>query len=132
MPANRFEVRLPAAGALLLVAVISGCVDSQPNQPGDQADVDMKDNVYDPTTFDAVAGKPVTWINVGKAAHTVTVQDPDGGNGDYLYNEELIEPGESAEYAFPSPGTYDVFCIYHSQGAQGDFDGGMVMKVVVA
>lgn len=92
----------------------------------------MKDNIYDPATYETRANVLVTWKNVGQATHTVTVREPDGASGDRLYDKELIGPGGTAQFAFPHSGTYYVFCSYHSQGAAGDFSGGMVMKVVVA
>lgn len=117
-----------AASTLLL----AGCASKNTTGAGGSKPITMKDDFFEPVTYDAASGELVKWKNVGKGTHTVTVQKPGGGKGEYLYNKELIGPAGTAEFTFPGPGTYDVFCIYHSQGAAGDFSGGMVMKVVVA
>lgn len=50
---------------------------------------------------------------------------------DTLEDSGDLAPGASFSFAFPSPGTYDVYCRYHSQGGQAVFTGGMVMQVTV-
>lgn len=117
--------------ASILLLGLAGCVSSTPQYPGASGTVALKDDFFEPIGYAAKVGDPVLWKNQGRNTHTVTVQNPDGSKGDYLYNRELIKPGESVSYAFPEPGTYDVFCTYHSQGAQRDFSGGMVMKATV-
>jgi plastocyanin len=114
---------------ICLILLLAGCVGTNP--PPAPEGVLILDDVFDPIRFHAVSGETVTWTSQGRGTHTVTVQDPNGDPGEWLYNEELIPPGGTAAFAFPNPGTYDVFCIYHSQGAAGDFSGGMVMTVVV-
>lgn len=117
--------------ASVLLFGLAGCVSSTPQYPGARGTIALKDDFFEPDGHSAKVGDVVTWKNQGRNAHTVTVQNPDGPKGDYLFNRELIKPGESVSYAFPEPRTYDVFCIYHSQGAQGNFSGGMVMKATV-
>lgn len=91
------------------------------------------DDFFAPKSFDAKAGQAVQWQNADKGHHTVTVQKQGSTTpGDTLQDSGDLAPGASFSFTFPSPGKYDVYCKYHSQGGQAVFTGGMVMKVTVS
>ena len=113
---------------LLLLLSLAGCTTPRGDGDSKPGVIQAKDDVFSPAQFAASVGKDVEWKNVGKNFHTVTVQTPGAAPRTYVFDEE-IQPGESVTFSFPEPGTYDLFCRYHSQGAAGDFSGGMVMKV---
>tara|TARA_B100000745_G_scaffold243259_1_gene165567 strand:- start:549 stop:995 length:447 start_codon:yes stop_codon:yes gene_type:complete len=57
-------------------------------------------------------GATVTWSNDDSAAHTVTSGTPTGGP-DGLFDSSIFMAGNSFEFTFNDPGTYDYFCMVH-------------------
>lgn len=51
-------------------------------------------------------GATVTWTNNDTVAHTVTAEDG-------TFGSDTIEPGETFEYTFDQPGTFNYFCAIH-------------------
>jgi plastocyanin len=102
---------------------------------GDSSGIQMREQAFDPTTFNAAAGSTITFTNDSSQAHTVTsVQDelPEGAeyfaSGDFSSESDaredlaggLIEPGETYEVTLNEPGTYHYVCLPHEgQGMTG-------------
>ena len=59
---------------------------------------------YEPRSIQVGTGDTVTWVNDGIAPHTATGDGFDSGN---------LEPGESFQWAFTTPGTYPFYCTLH-------------------
>lgn len=90
------------------------------------------DDFFAPKSFNAPTSQAVQWKNADKGHHTVTIQKAGSTTpGDTLKDSGDLAPGATFSFTFPSPGTYNVFCRYHSQGGQAVFTGGMVMTVTV-
>lgn len=127
-------MRSRAALALSTLALLwlAACASPQVNPPAANA-VELKDNVFAPDALTVATGATVTWKNVGRNSHTVTILDPDDEGGAYLKDQEDpgLGPGESTTFAFTEAGTYKVFCRYHSPFRGGDFTTGMVLRVTV-
>jgi plastocyanin len=66
---------------------------------------------YAPDKITLVIGvnNTVTWTNDDTVAHTVTSVS---GNG--TVSSGNLAPGATYTFTFPSPGTYDYYCEYHS------------------
>lgn len=129
-----------STGALLVGISLAGCSgngdggDGGDGNGGGNNTVDMTDDlVFDPDQLTVSVGDTVVWENVGQVGHSVTAYEdsiPDGA--DYFasggFDTEQaardayapgdteagdIPGGESYEYTFETPGTYEYFCIPH-------------------
>ena len=87
----------PAAAGAAPVAVAAA-----PGRAGKHI-VLVSDTGYSPATLQARAGDTVTWVNKGKAPHTVT-----GGGIDLA-----MDPGASVSTVLQKPGTIAYICTYH-------------------
>jgi plastocyanin len=67
---------------------------------------------FAPQDVVVVTNTTVTWTNTDAVAHTVTWDDRSVDSG-------LIEPGQTFEYTFDTPGTYSYFCIPHGSPGTG-------------
>ena len=61
---------------------------------------------YDPEVISVAVGTTVSWVNNDAAIHTVTATEGE-------FDSEIFSAGESFDYTFNSPGSYDYFCIVH-------------------
>jgi plastocyanin len=102
---------------------------------GGSSGIQMREQVFTPSTFTAKAGTTITFTNDSDQAHTVTpLEDelPDGAeyfaSGGFASESEarddvgagLIDPGEDFEVTLNEPGTYRYVCLPHeSQGMRG-------------
>lgn len=70
---------------------------------------------YSPNTATVPVGTTVTWSNDDSVAHTVTSGTSDGSRGtpDGLFDSGNMESGDTFEYTFDSPGTYEYYCVPH-------------------
>ncbi|AEH60783.1 PKD domain containing protein [Methanosalsum zhilinae DSM 4017] len=59
---------------------------------------------YDPSEIIAHVNDTVVWTNMDTVRHTVTADEFDSGD---------LDQGDSFNYTFTEPGTYDYVCIYH-------------------
>ena len=66
---------------------------------------------FEPANISVKAGSTVTWTNHDNFSHSVQVD----GQSDV----HLMRPGESAQIAFNTPGTYHYVCTLHTQNMQG-------------
>lgn len=67
--------------------------------------VDVLDNRFAPTALTVAAGTKVTWVNAGRAMHSVTANDS--------AFDATLRAGATFEYTFPRPGTYAYLCQFH-------------------
>jgi plastocyanin len=107
----------PRRLALLLVAgalAAAGCggagqsptVSSPVVGPTVQAQI--VDLAFTPTEVSITAGTTVNWTNTGDVAHTVTAAD-----GSFK-SEGILDPGETYEHTFGTPGTFAYVCTIHA------------------
>ena len=67
-------------------------------------DVEIKSFRYNPSLVKIKVGDTVRWTNKDKARHDAS------GDG---WSTVLLSQGESAEYTFTKPGTYEYICSIH-------------------
>jgi plastocyanin len=100
-----------AAVALLVVGALSGL--AMPAVSVTDG-VEVLDFGYSPDEMAITAGDEVVWTNVGRAAHTVTVDDGSAG----AFDSGPIASGESFSHVFDNAGTFVYHCrIYTSMTA---------------
>ena len=73
---------------------------------------EVDDACFSDSNLTVAVGTTVSWSNDDTIAHTVTSGNFDVGISD-LFDSSLFPPGESFEYTFDDPGTFDYFCIVH-------------------
>ena len=110
-----FATALSACGGDLTAtpnpAATSGASDAQ------ELTITAKDNLFEPKSYTAVAGKPIklTVINAGQNVHEVEVVD--------LLPETQLAAGQSktVEVAAQQPGTHRIYCeIHEDAGMEGE------------
>jgi plastocyanin len=82
-----------------------------------EVNIVAKDNMFEPKTYTAEAGKPIriTATNSGQNVHEVEVKD--------LLPETKLSPGQNKSIDLQSaqPGTYRVYCeIHEDEGMEGE------------
>ena len=133
------EVRLRAlsllALSLFLLLVSAGCGADSTSAPaatstggsasssratgdGQTITITATDNLFNPKTYSAAAGKPMqlTLVNTGKNIHKVEVKG--------LISETELAPGQTKTLDVPNPtaGTYKIYCETHEDtGMTGEF-----------
>lgn len=73
---------------------------------GENVEVVIENNAYSPETVDISTGDTVRWTNLDSTTHTVT------GTGTNFGSENLNQ-GDSYEFLFTDPGTYEYYCRIH-------------------
>lgn len=73
---------------------------------GENVEVTIEDNAFNPATVTISAGDTVRWTNLDSTTHTVT------GTGTNFGSENLNQ-GDSYEFLFTDPGTYEYYCEIH-------------------
>ncbi|MFV0309576.1 MAG: plastocyanin/azurin family copper-binding protein [Desertimonas sp.] len=70
---------------------------------------------YTPGELTVVAGTTVAWRNDDTLQHTVTSGPTDGTSvsPDGLFDSGLLEPGDTFEFTFDEPGTFEYHCTPH-------------------
>lgn len=76
-----------------------------PPAPGSIRAVDF---AFQPTSLAVVAGSRVSFVNAGKAPHTMTARDGSFDSG-------IVNAGGTWVHAFSAPGTYAFLCSLHPQ-----------------
>ena len=108
--------RIPTAAALVLLALlIVGCASDATGSGGPVAtnEVTMpKSYRFAPETIQVTAGTTVTFRNTDNFTHSVKLRD--GSEPDHL-----VKPGESAQFTFARPGTFEYECSLHPQNMRG-------------
>ncbi len=112
--------RLPAASSTPTVAAASPVTPtlSASLAPKQVVQVQAFDDFFRPENITVTAGTRVDWINVGKKKHTVT--------NDTLFDSDILV-GQTFSYTFDKPGTYQYYCVIHSESPTD----GMVGTVTV-
>lgn len=108
----------------VLATVVSGCMG------GDATSVSAKDDKFEPNSLSITENDKVKWTNDGARLHSVTIHKV-GDPATQTKKDTDIAKGTSTEFSFTEDGTFHVYCKYHSAGATGTFDNGMVMTVTV-
>ncbi len=67
---------------------------------------------YLPYEVTVAAGTTVTWSNDDTAVHTVTSGTPSAGVTG-VFDSSIFNAGDTFEYTFDDPRTYDYFCVVH-------------------
>ncbi len=67
-------------------------------------EVKIQNYAFEEKTLTVKAGTTVVWENYDSAPHTVTGDGLDSGK---------IKKGDTYEYTFTKPGTYEYYCAYH-------------------
>lgn len=73
---------------------------------GETIEVVIEDNTFNPATVNISTGDTVRWTNLDSTTHTVT------GTGASFVSENLNQ-GDSYEFLFTDPGTYEYYCEIH-------------------
>jgi len=95
---------LLTAAALALLAC-SGDDSNEPNPPA-AGDISVGNNFFNPQTFAATAGTPVTWTWAsGSALHNIVFDDGAPGSGN--------QSSGTFQRTFAAPGAYGYFCSIH-------------------
>lgn len=102
---------LPVALAAALGA--AGCFSERVAEPEDTepctgtCEVTILDFAFTPATRRISAGSTVRWVNDGPSPHTA--EDNDGA-----WDSGNLNDGQSFERVFPTTGTFEYFCEYHT------------------
>jgi plastocyanin len=75
---------------------------------------------FSPQVIQVKAGTTVTWRNVDTDAHSVTFMSGMPMSG--MMGNSILSSQHAISYTFPSPGSYNYFCMYHQ---------GMIARVIV-
>lgn len=59
---------------------------------------------FNPGTITAKVGETITWINQDSVPHKIKSD---------TFNSEILNPGDSFQNTFNTPGTYDYICSIH-------------------
>lgn len=95
--------------AVSMVTMIAGCETEEPPlptndvTPGD-ATVEMRGQMFEPSTITISVGETVTWMNEDAVIHTVV------GDG---FNSGNLNEGDTFSHTFDEPGTYEYTCTIH-------------------
>ena len=68
--------------------------------------VEIRDFAFAPDVILVPVGTTVEWTNSGAVAHTVTSDAS-------LFDSGTLNPGDSWDYRFDTPGTYTYHCVFH-------------------
>jgi plastocyanin len=79
---------------------------ASPAGTGEVATVSIIDFAFDPPILTIPAGTSVVWTNNGQAPHTMTGS---------FFSSDILQPGDSTEFVFTSPGSFPYVCALHEQ-----------------
>ena len=94
-----------------LVVAAAGCTSDDPTGDGgavQNAQVDMDDNVFRPSTVRVLQGGTVTWTNEGAVQHNTTSLTSG------LWASTNLNPGGTFTQSFPNAGTFNYRCTLHA------------------
>lgn len=74
--------------------------------PKQVVQVQALDDFFRPKDITVTVGTLVNWVNIGQKKHTVT--------NDTLFDSDLLV-GQTFSYTFDKPGTYQYYCVVHSE-----------------
>jgi plastocyanin len=73
---------------------------------GETTAVSIIDFAFDPVTVTIPTGTKIVWTNSGQAPHTMTGS---------FFSSDILQPGDSTEFVFTSPGSFPYVCALHEQ-----------------
>ena len=114
------------AGALCLLAVLSGCGKPEPRPTGTVL-VSMADNSYSPAIVRVPVGGSIVFMNVGRNDHNVFAVDK-SWSSEKTFGNIKMSPGDMTEIVLAKEGVYPFYCSFH---ATPDGKTGMVGVAVV-
>ena len=106
--------RALAAAALAGAAAAVPQASAMDGMSGDEPDVVIAYQAYEPARIAALEGDSVSWQNQSARAHTVTADDGSWGSGQ-LFSSSTFE------HRFESAGTFTYYCTLHT-GMRGEVD----------
>lgn len=74
------------------------------NVPATTDNVTIQNFAFSPQTLTIKSGATVTWTNMDSAPHRIKSD---------TFNSNNLSQGQSFEYKFNTPGTYDYYCSIH-------------------
>lgn len=120
---------LATAGTAAAVGLAGCSVTGSGNLSESEYDVGMVHNAFQPVEYEVAVGETVVWGNVGSRGHSVTAygnQIPEeatyfaSGGADSQQaavenwpGQGNIQPGETYEHTFETPGEHGYYCIPH-------------------
>lgn len=102
----RHTVAAALAGGALLLGILPALAQEAPM--ADPNTVTMSGNQFGPPELVVPVGTTVTWVNADAEAHDVIAQDL------VSFESPPINPGETFQVTFMSPGTYAYLCDLHN------------------
>lgn len=81
--------------------------------------VSLKNLAFSPNAITVRVGTTVTWMNdeTGAVPHTVTSGSPNAPSG--MFDSGTLNPGQSFQFTFSTPGTFPYFCRIHGASMTG-------------
>jgi plastocyanin len=70
-------------------------------------DIEILDDLFSPVALTIPAGRAVVWHNFGQRAHDI--HSPTGA-----WHTVVLQPGQTANLGFNTPGTFEYVCSYHA------------------
>lgn len=86
---------------------------------GASSSISIMNIAYNPNAINVHVGTTVTWTNneTNGVAHTVTSGAPSVPNG--TFDSGTLNPGQTYQFTFNTPGTYSYFCRIHGNAMLG-------------
>jgi len=84
--------------------------------------IDIRDDVFAPTTLTIFKGQTVQWTNKGGEPHTVTANpgtEKCKATSSEAFGSSTLNPGDTFEHTFNVPGTFDYHCEVHGCPMKG-------------
>lgn len=94
-----------------ILAAAAGCTSDDPTGNGgavQNAEVEMDDNVFRPSTVRVLRGGTVTWTNEGAVQHNSRSLTAN------LWESPNLNPGGTFTQPFPTTGTFSYRCTLHA------------------
>ncbi len=85
--------------------------------PSVVADVEARDNRFEPDAIEVAAGTTVRFENTGRNEHNVVAAD--GTPGAIAVDVDDLAPGATVERRLTEPGTYQYYCSLHGTATAG-------------
>jgi plastocyanin len=95
----------PATSTVTAGSTVTSTLSATP-APKQVVQVQALDDFFRPENITVTVGTQINWINVGQKKHTVT--------NDTLFDSDLVV-GQTFSYTFDKPGTYQYYCVVHSE-----------------
>jgi plastocyanin len=84
---------------------------TQHSASGAEMELDIKLFMFKPSPLEIKAGTTLIWTNQDAIDHSVTAGKPGSLSG--AFDSDFFEQGQTFEFTFDEPGTYDYFCKRH-------------------